>query len=94
MHHLRGMLPFMEDDATRAFVIDHMRQRLDTLRSALALYFHKCDYRYAHEPKGAEQTAWLRTVECLIGLDTWSPDLSIQPQDKHVHDPTWRHCSG
>lgn len=88
LHHLRGMLPFMEDNATRALVIAHMQHRLGSLRTALTLYFHKCDYRYAHEPKGDEQTAWLRAVECFIGPDTQSPDPSSESQEEHVHDQT------
>jgi len=44
-----------------------MLRRLSALEAALAEYFRKSDYRFAHEPKGREQTAHLDAVELFSG---------------------------
>lgn len=42
---------------------------LDRLVDDLAEYCRKVDYRYASEPKGAEQDAWLRAADFCAGLN-------------------------
>jgi hypothetical protein len=43
-------------------------KKIENLRGELQEYLRKLDYRYAHEPKGAEATAWCRAVEMMVGL--------------------------
>ncbi len=40
---------------------------LQGLQRELAEYFRKVDYRFAHEPKGDEQTAWARAIRRFVG---------------------------
>lgn len=49
------------------FLLNDMLCRLGALEAALAEYFRKSDYRFAHEPKGREQTAYLDAVELFSG---------------------------
>lgn len=65
-NHLVHLLP-ATSPATAAFLLDDFLRRLSSIQKSLAEYFHKCDYRYSHEPKGAEQTAYLRAVEIFSG---------------------------
>ncbi len=41
--------------------------RLKELKRDFDEYFRKSDYRFANEPKGKEQTTWLRAVKRFIG---------------------------
>ena len=41
--------------------------RLKELKKDFDEYFRKGDYRFANEPKGREQTAWIRAVKRFIG---------------------------
>jgi hypothetical protein len=38
------------------------QRRLERLLASLDLFFHRLDHRFAHEPRGKEQTAWRRGV--------------------------------
>jgi hypothetical protein len=54
-------------------VADVLALRLETLHAELGEFFRKADYRYRHEPRGAEQTAWLRAIAQLVG----PPELAL-----------------
>ncbi len=51
----------------RERLLEPVRRRLDAFRADFAEYFRKVDYRYSHEPKGAEQRAWFRAMCFLAG---------------------------
>ncbi|MEW6547247.1 MAG: DUF6062 family protein [Bacillota bacterium] len=51
-----------------SFLLNDFLRRLSALEASLAEYFRKSDYRFAHEPKGPEQTAYLDAVELFSGL--------------------------
>jgi hypothetical protein len=42
-------------------------ERLAALRDGLAEYHRKRDYRYADEPKGAEQSSWTDVIRRYVG---------------------------
>jgi hypothetical protein len=54
---------------TAGFLLDDWRDRLAELRAGLAEYDRKRDYRYASEPKGAEQRSWTEVVRRYVGED-------------------------
>jgi len=45
------------------------RTQFDRWRELLALYFHRLDYRFHHEPRGAEQDVWRALLAFF-----WPPD--------------------
>lgn len=49
------------------FLTEDLINRLETLEGQFGEYFRKRDYRFAHEPKGEEQQAWLKALEILMG---------------------------
>lgn len=51
-------------------VFDVQLAQLETLYAELEEYFRKSDYRFANEPRGTEQTAWLRAVQRFAGDTT------------------------
>lgn len=57
----------------RAFLLDVLPPRLVALHAELGEFFRKEDYRYRHEPRGAEQTAWQRAIAQLVG----PPELAL-----------------
>lgn len=63
---------------TAGFLLDDGRDRLAELRTGLAEYDRKRDYRYASEPKGAEQRSWTEVVRRYVGEDV-SRDRSRRP---------------
>ena len=54
---------------TAGFLLDDWRDRLSELRSDLSEYDRKRDYRYASEPKGAEQRSWTEVIRRYVGED-------------------------
>ncbi|MBI4504022.1 MAG: hypothetical protein HY691_00685 [Chloroflexi bacterium] len=56
-----------------AFLVDVLAPRLVALHAELGEFFRKEDYRYRQEPRGAEQTAWRRTIAQLVG----PPELAL-----------------
>jgi len=75
--HLRRVLEQVPADLGRDFLQAQVSQ-LKRLEAELAEFFRKSDYRYAAEPKGDEQTAWLRVWERLAG---WPLDRLTLPND-------------
>lgn len=56
-------------DQTRA-ILEITQAKLAHLHEELAELIRTRDYRFAHEPKGEEQTSWFRAVGQLVG---WRP---------------------
>jgi hypothetical protein len=48
-------------------ILDIAEAKLAALHQDLAELIRKRDYRFAQEPKGAEQTSWLRAIGQLVG---------------------------
>ena len=44
-----------------------LEARLTGLWRETVDYFDKADWNSRHNPKGAEQTAWIRTIERFVG---------------------------
>lgn len=57
----------------RRFLADLLTTQLESLHAELAEFFRKGDYRFQHEPRGAEQTAWRRAIARLVG----APELAL-----------------
>jgi len=51
------------------FLLDDWRRRLVEVRLELAEFDRKRDYRYASEPKGAEQRSWTEAIRLYVGED-------------------------
>ncbi|MCL5074224.1 MAG: DUF6062 family protein [Chloroflexi bacterium] len=75
MRHLWMALEIDEEAVLKEIVRDQIA-RLESLERELEDYFHKTNYRFRHEPRGEEQTAWLRAVELFAGQ---RPPLSERP---------------
>ncbi|MFN3336469.1 MAG: DUF6062 family protein, partial [Thermomicrobium sp.] len=43
-------------------VLQVLQEQLESTKHDLEEFFRKADYRYAHEPRGAEQHAWRRAL--------------------------------
>ena len=56
-------------------VLESQRSTFRRLHAELAEFFRKADYRFRDEPRGSEQTAWLRAADTLAGhwLLRWRP---------------------
>ena len=48
-------------------LLEAEREKFAALGAELAEFDRKRDYRFAKEPKGAEQTAWRRVIELFAG---------------------------
>jgi Family of unknown function (DUF6062) len=57
------------DDVAR-FLLDDWRERLHAVRAQLAEFDRKRDYRFADEPKGAEQDSWTEVIRRYVGERT------------------------
>jgi len=59
----------LERTAREAAVVILRKERelLGRLHWELREYFRKSDYRFHDEPRGSEQTAWLRAADVLAG---------------------------
>jgi hypothetical protein len=77
--HLLEALERSESKATSEELISHWTDKLLALREELEEFLRKLDYRYAHEPKGKEQTAWIRAVEAFVGLQEAARGPSTAP---------------
>lgn len=65
--HFIEVLKLSEDKAPSDFLLKDMIRRLDEMKDAFDLYFHKLDYRFADEPKGEEQNTWLQALQYYSG---------------------------
>ena len=66
-HHFRQALQHMRDSGKRKVLIQLQREIMLALRSDLAEYVRKNDYRFIEEASGAEKDAWLRAVRLVSG---------------------------
>jgi hypothetical protein len=57
------------DTETAIMLLGDWRRRLEDVRSQLAAYDRKRDYRYADEPRGAEQRSWTDVIRRYVGED-------------------------
>ena len=64
--HLAQVIAEVEDDTARWLVEEALR-RLQSVLVDFDLYFHRLDYRFQHEPRGHEQTAWQRALRYFWG---------------------------
>ncbi|MQL51613.1 hypothetical protein GFC01_04925 [Desulfofundulus thermobenzoicus] len=64
--HMSDVLVVSEPEVA-LFLADCHRKQLARWEKDFAEYFRKMDYRYAHEPKGGEQHAWLKALKFFTG---------------------------
>jgi len=67
MGHFRKLIP-LASPAAIIYIGRYQQEKLKELLIELKEYFRKEDYRYKDEPKGNEQTAWLRAIELYCGF--------------------------
>jgi hypothetical protein len=65
--HVDRAIELFPDHENLPLLLEEQRKRIESLRGELAEYLRKLDYRFSHEPKGAEVTAWRRAVEMMVG---------------------------
>jgi len=68
--HLPLVLDRVSPEAAAA-VLESQRSAFQHLHDELAEFFRKADYRFHDEPRGSEQTAWMRAADILAG--SWLP---------------------
>lgn len=74
--------------AAAAAILRTERDLLGRLHWELGEYFRKSDYRFHHEPRGREQSAWLRAADVLAG--SYPADFGYESQpDLTRKDATW-----
>jgi len=64
--HLIGLFYEVPEELTLLLTDIHIEQ-LQQLDSDFEEYFRKTDYRFANEPKGEEQLAWLKSLRFYVG---------------------------
>ena len=79
--HLVGVCR-LADPPMAAFLLSDFLKRLTVLQERLAEYFRKSDYRFAHEPKGPEQVAYLEAVERFSGAVDKVAGIALPPGTK------------
>jgi hypothetical protein len=65
-HHLQRVLSISNESET-AFLIEDEIKRSRRLNDELREFLRKVAYEYRDEPKGAEQTSWVRAAEFFVG---------------------------
>jgi len=73
LSHFRMALEEAEDQTAVETLIEVERARMTVLLAELEEYLRKHDYRYAHEPYGAEKDSWLRAIELFVGKGRFHP---------------------
>ena len=53
-------------------ILESQRSTFRCLHAELSEFFRKAEYRFRDEPRGSEQTAWLRAADTLAGY--WLSD--------------------
>jgi len=81
--HTRAVARQVEPGWALTTLLGKEESRLDGFLRELYEYARKVDYRFAHEPKGPEQTAWRRTLAHLAGL--WEADAPAAAPPTAVH---------
>jgi hypothetical protein len=73
--HLPLVLERVSPEAAVA-ILHAERDLLRRLHAELEEFFRKSDYRFQHEPRGSEQSAWLRAADILMG--SYPADMGVQ----------------
>jgi hypothetical protein len=68
MNHFHHALESASAEAGE-ILIQKQVEMLRKLNSDLEEYSRKLDYRYSQEPKGEEQTAWIRAIRFFVGKE-------------------------
>ena len=69
--HLPLVLERVSPEAAAA-ILESQRDIFRHLHGELSEFFRKADYRFRDEPRGSEQTAWMRAADILAGC--WLPE--------------------
>jgi hypothetical protein len=64
--HFNMVLKNLDNSYVDSF-IDSQMEKVKQVQALLDEFFRKLDYRFSHEPKGEEQTAWRRAVKIFDG---------------------------
>jgi len=65
--HLRCAQEIFAGDSQLTALLAAEHDKLHALQAELQEFDRKRDYRFADEPKGAEQTSWRRVIEKFVG---------------------------
>jgi hypothetical protein len=68
MNHFNQALEFASPESSE-ILIQKQAEVLRKLDSDIEEYWRKTDYRYSREPKGEEQTAWIRAIKFFAGKE-------------------------
>jgi hypothetical protein len=68
MNHFNLALESAPPEAVET-LIQKQTEVLRKINSDLEEYSRKLDYRHSHEPKGDEQTAWIRAIKFFVGKE-------------------------
>lgn len=68
MNHFNQALEFASPESSE-ILVQKQAEVLRKLDSDIEEYWRKTDYRYSHEPKGEEQTAWVRAIKFFAGKE-------------------------
>jgi hypothetical protein len=72
LRHLGAAWPTLSPAAARS-VVARLRVQLEGLAVGLREYVRKSDWNQRHEPRGAEQSAWLRAIGLFVGAERALP---------------------
>ena len=64
--HLQRLLPRL-DGKRQAVVLSHQRERMESLKTELAEFIRKCDYRFRDEVIGKEGDSYRRAADMIKG---------------------------
>ncbi|NWF54903.1 MAG: hypothetical protein HXY45_08940 [Syntrophaceae bacterium] len=62
-------------------LIKSQKKKWESLRAELAEFIRKNDYKYSHEPRGAESDSWKRSLEMLAGKREVFPNQVVGKLD-------------
>jgi hypothetical protein len=69
MPHFKAALASAGEEQAARVLVEVQRETLGRLAAELSEYLRKHDYRFAHEPYGAEADAFLRATALLVSQD-------------------------
>ena len=81
LHHFLQILP-LGDEPEAIFLLEDQIGRAQGLHEELKEFLRKYAYQYHHEPKGSEQSSWVRAAEFFAGrkydpVDLWKRDRGV-----------------
>jgi len=65
--HLTVALETYPGHRNLAFFLQRQMEKWEALKAELGEFIRKHDYKYIHEPRGAESDSWKRALEMLVG---------------------------